>query len=143
HRLRHTHAAPCSRDEKMHEVVPNITSLKSNHNLKFGADPRFRTSGETASPPGESAFGRWVFDGTYTTNPASPGGTGETIASMLLGFPQAIRRDVFLGKTGILRTDELNFYARDEWRITNKLTLNIGLHYEINTAFTETGNKWV
>ena len=83
-----------------------------------------------------------MFDGTYTTNPASPGGR-ETIASMLLGFPQAIRRDVFLGKTGTLRTNELNFYVRDEWRITNKLTLNLGLHYEINTPFTEADNKWV
>ena len=70
--------------------------LKSNHNIKFGVDLRFRTTGETASPPGESAFGRWVFDPAYSRNPASPGGTGETIATMLLGYPIAIRRDVFL-----------------------------------------------
>jgi Carboxypeptidase regulatory-like domain len=141
--LGNARSTPLIRDEKMHEIVANITSLKSNHDLKYGVDLRFRTSGETASPPGESAFGRWVFDGTYTTNPASPSGTGETIASMLLGYPQAVRRDVFLGKTGTLRTDELNFFARDEWRVTNKLTLNLGLHYEINTAFTEANNKWV
>ncbi len=141
--LGNARSTPLIRDEKMHEMVANVSSLKRSHNLKFGVDFRFRTSGETASPPGESAFGRWVFDGTYTTNPASPSGTGETIASMLLGFPQAIRRDVFLGKTGTLHTNELNFYARDEWRISNKLTLNIGLHYEINTPFTEADNKWV
>ena len=140
--LGNARSTPLIRDENMHEVVANISSLKKSHNLKYGVDLRFRTSGETASPPGESAFGRWVFDGTYTSNPASPGGTGETIASMLLGFPQAIRRDVFLGKTATLRTNELNFYARDEWRITNKLTLNLGLHYEVNTPFTEASNKW-
>ena len=68
------------------------------------------TTGETASPPGESAFGRWVFDPTYSRNPASPGGTGETIATMLLGYPIAIRRDVFLPGTATLRTNEMNFY---------------------------------
>ena len=141
--LGNARSTPLIRDEKMHEIVANISSLKGSHSLKYGVDLRFRTSGETASPPGESAFGRWVFDGTYTTNPASPAGTGETIASMLLGFPQAIRRDVFLGKTATLRTNELNFFVRDEWRITNKLTLNIGLHYEVNTPLTEADNKWV
>ncbi len=141
--LGNARSTPLVRDEKMHELVASISSLKGNHSIKYGVDLRYRTSGETASPPGESAFGRWVFDGTYTSNPASPGGTGETIASMLLGYPIAIRRDVFLGQTGILRTNELNFYVRDEWRVTNKLTINLGLHYEINTPFTEANNKWV
>jgi hypothetical protein len=141
--LGNARSTPLIRDEKMHEIVASISTLKSSHNIKYGVDLRFRTSGETASPPGESAFGRWVFDPTYSQNPASPGGTGETIATMLLGYPIAIRRDVFLGKTGTLRTNELNFFVRDEWRLTNKLTLNIGLHYEINTPFTEADNKWV
>jgi hypothetical protein len=141
--LGNARSTPLIRDEHMHEIVANISTLKSSHNIKYGVDMRLRTSGETASPPGESAFGRWVFDPTYTQNPASPGGTGETIATMLLGYPIAIRRDVFLGKTGTLRTNELNFFVRDEWRLTNKLTVNLGLHYEINTPFTEANNKWV
>ena len=100
-----------------------MSTLKSNHNIKYGVDFRFRTTGETASPPGESAFGRWVFDPAYSRNPASPGGTGETIATMLLGYPIAIRRDVFLPGTATLHTNELNFYVSDEWRVTSKLTV--------------------
>jgi hypothetical protein len=141
--LGNARSTPLIRDQKMHEVVANISALKGNHGIKYGADLRFRTTGETASPPGESAFGRWVFDPTYTRNPASPGGTGETIATMLLGYPIAIRRDVFLPGTATLRTNEMNFYVRDEWRVTGKLTLNIGLHYEINTPFTEAKDQWV
>ncbi len=105
-------------------------------------DFRFRGSGETASPPGESAFGRWNFDPSYTRNPASPGGTGDAIATMLLGFPIALRRDVFLPGSAYLHTNELNFYVKDDWRITSKLTINLGLHYEINTPFREVDNKW-
>jgi hypothetical protein len=135
--LGNARSTPLIRDQKMHEMVGNISTLRNNHSLKTGIDFRFRTSGETASPPGESAFGRWVFDPTYSRNPASPGGTGETIATMLLGYPIAIRRDVFLPGAATLHTKELNFFARDEWRVTRKLTLNLGVHYEINTPFTE------
>jgi hypothetical protein len=141
--LGNARSTPLIRDQKTHEIVANISALKGDHSIKYGADVRFRTTGETASPPGESAFGRWVFDPAYSRNPASPGGTGETIATMLLGYPIAIRRDVFLPETATLRTDEWNFYVRDEWRVTGKLTFNIGLHYEINTPFTEANDQWV
>ena len=141
--LGNARSTPLIRDQKMHEVVANISALKSNHNIKYGVDLRFRTTGETASPPGESAFGRWVFDPAYSRNPASPTGTGETIATMLLGYPIAIRRDVFLPGTATLHANELNFFIRDEWRVNSKLTVNLGVHYEINTPFTEVKNQWV
>jgi hypothetical protein len=141
--LGNARSTPLIRDQHTHEIVATFTSLKNNHNLKYGVDLRFRTTGETASPPGESAFGRWVFDSAYSRNPASPGGTGDTIATMLLGYPIAIRRDVFLPRTATLRTNELNFFVRDEWRVTPKLTLNFGVHYEVNTPFTEAKDQWV
>jgi len=141
--LGNARSTPLIRDQKMHELIANISTLKGAHNIKYGADIRLRTSGETASPPGESAFGRWNFDPAYSRNPASPGGTGDTIATMLLGFPVALRRDVFLPGTATLNTNELNFYIRDEWRVNSKLTLNIGLHYEVNTPFVEKKNQWV
>jgi hypothetical protein len=141
--LGNARSTPLIRDQKMHEVIANISTLKGAHNLKYGADLRFRTTGETASPPGESAFGRWNFDPAYTRNPASPGGTGDTVAAMLLGYPIALRRDVFVNGSATLNTNELNFYFRDEWRVSSKLTLNLGLHYEVNTPFVEQKDQWV
>jgi hypothetical protein len=141
--LGNARSTPLIRDQKTHEAVANISMLKNNHSIKYGVDFRFRTTGETASPPGESAFGRWVFDPAYSRDPASPTGTGETIATMLLGYPIAIRRDVFLPRTATLQTNELNFFVRDEWRINSRLTLNLGLHYEVNTPFTELKDRWV
>ncbi len=140
--LGNARSTPLIRNQKMQEIIANISTLKGKHNIKYGIDFRFRRTGETASPPGESAFGRWNFDPAYSRNPASPGGTGDTIATMLMGYPIAIRRDVFLPGTANLNTEELNFYVRDEWRVNNRLTLNIGLHYEINTAFREKDNQW-
>lgn len=141
--LGNARSTPLIRNQHTHSAIAGISWMKNNHNLKFGADLRLRNTGETASPPGESAFGRWVFDPSYSRNPASPGGTGETIATMLLGYPIAIRRDVFVAGTATLHTQEMNFYVRDEWRVTPKLTVNVGIHYEINTPFVEENNKWV
>jgi hypothetical protein len=50
---------------------------------------------------------------------------------------------VFVAGTATLRTNEMNFYVRDEWRATTKLTLNIGVHYEVNTPFVEKKDQWV
>jgi len=133
---------PLIRDEHMHEAIANISSLRGNHSLRFGTDLHFRGVSETASPPGESLLGRWNFDPSYTNNPAAPAGTGDAIASMILGYPLALRRDVFLPGTANLTTNELDFYVKDDWRVSRTLTLNLGLHYEINTPFTEAHNYW-
>lgn len=133
---------PLIRSENMHQVIGSVSVLKGNHSFGFGADVRFRGIGETASPPSESLFGRWNFDPSYTRNPASPGGTGDALATMILGYPLVLHRDVFLPGSVSLRTNELNFYLKDDWRVTKTLTLNIGLHYEINTPFTEAHNYW-
>jgi hypothetical protein len=135
-------SAPLIRDEDMKEAIANFSNLHGNHSIKFGVDFRFRGSGETASPPGESAFGRWNFDPAYTRNPASPTGTGDAMAAMILGYPIALRRDMFLAQQAFLHTKEYNFYVKDDWRITRTLTLNLGFHYELNTPFTEIDNKW-
>ncbi|MBV8820689.1 MAG: carboxypeptidase regulatory-like domain-containing protein, partial [Acidobacteriaceae bacterium] len=134
---------PLIRDEKMNEVIGGLSTLKGNHSIRFGADLHFRGISETASPPSESLFGRWNFDPTYTRNPASPSGTGDAIASMILGYPLVLHRDVFLPGSAHLHTNELDFYIKDDWRVTRTLTLNLGIHYEINTPFTESQNHWV
>jgi Carboxypeptidase regulatory-like domain len=134
---------PLIRNEHMHETIANISTLRGNHSVRLGTDIHLRGVSETASPPSESLFGRWNFDPTYTSNPAAPSGTGDAIASMILGYPLVMHRDVFLPGTANLTTNEFDFYAKDDWRISKSLTLNLGLHYEINTPFTEAHNYWV
>jgi hypothetical protein len=140
--LGNARSTPLIRNQTMNEFIGNINMLRGTHSFKFGVDIRLRKTGETASPPGESAFGRWNFGPDWTRNTASPGGTGDTIASMLLGLPTVVRRDVFTAVTGTLRTNEYNFYIRDEWRVARTLTVNLGLHYEINTPFVEENDVW-
>ena len=134
---------PLIRREHMFENIADVSWQRGSHALKFGVDIRNRLISETASPPGQSAFGRFNFDSGFTQNPSSAGGTGDAMASMLLGYPASTVRDFFVPATAHVRTNEFNFYGRDEWRVNRKLTLNLGLHYEINTPFTEDNNYWV
>jgi hypothetical protein len=140
--LGNARSTPLIRNQNMHEFIANMNWLRGAHNIKFGVDIRRRRTSETASPPGESGFGRWNFGPDWTRNLTSPAGTGDTMASMLLGLPTVIRRDVFTATTGTLRTTESNFYVRDEWRALRNLTLQLGLHYEINTPFVEDNDVW-
>jgi hypothetical protein len=140
--LGNSRSNPLIRQENMKEAIANLSWQRGSHNLKFGADIRWRMISETASPPGQSAFGRFNFDPAFTNNPASTGGTGHVMASMLLGYPNQTVRDFFLPGTASVNTEEYNFYARDEWRASRKLTLNLGVHYEVNTPYTEKNNYW-
>jgi hypothetical protein len=141
--LGNARSEPLIRREHMFENVANLSWQKGKHALKIGLDIRQRLISETASPPGQSAFGRFTFTAGFTNNPSSAGGTGDAIASMLLGYPSTTVRDFFIPGTAHVRTNEFNYYARDEWRVNSKLTLNLGIHYEINTPFTEDHNFWV
>jgi hypothetical protein len=38
---------------------------------------------------------------------------------------------------------EYNFYVQDDWRLCSNLTINLGLHYEIDTPYYERNNQWV
>ncbi len=140
--LGNSRSDPLIRREHMLENMGDVSIQRGSHNFKIGFDIRHREISETASPPGQSAFGRFNFDGSFTNNPLSPNGTGNAIASMLLGDPASTVRDLFIPGTAHVFTNEINFYVRDEWRVNKKLTLNLGLHYEINTPFTEKNNYW-
>jgi Carboxypeptidase regulatory-like domain len=141
--LGNSRGEPQVRREHGIENVGNVSWLRGKHSFKFGIDVIDHMISETDTPPSQSAFGRFNFDGNFTNNPASPTGTGNAMASMLLGFPTQTAKDYFIPGTAHVLSTEYNYYALDDWRITRKLTLNLGLHYEIDTPYHEAHNFWV
>jgi Carboxypeptidase regulatory-like domain len=67
--------------------------------------------------------------------------TGNSAEDMLTGFPLGYERGNLLFSPGYRGWEE-GYYAQDDWRVNTKLTLNIGLRYDIFTAFTEAHNKF-
>ena len=92
------------------------------HSLKFGVD--WVRSGVYIVPNTATVS----FIATQTSNPAAAATTGSALASFLLGFPDnAQRRNTIISRSA---RNLFGLYVQDQWRATNKLTVNIGLRYD-------------
>jgi hypothetical protein len=106
----------------------SVAMTRGRHNLKFGADI---TREQINALFGIATNGFFVF---------APFPASDSFASFLLGqsvqffqgggqFDRGLRKWVTAG------------YAQDEFRITPRLTLNLGLRYEVNTPYTDIRNR--
>jgi hypothetical protein len=70
-----------------------------------------------------------VFGAEQTANPEAPTGTGDAMASFLIGTAaSASRRDTVAPVTG---QRSWGFYFMDKWKVTDRLTVNVGLRYDL------------
>ena len=128
---------PIFRHERTAQYVSNLTFASANHTIKTGFDLRRRYMGEFQTNRGN---GRFNFSPNITNNPVNNSG-GHVMASFLLGAPSQIEQDYLLIDADI-RTLEMGLYVSDDWRATSKLTLNLGLRYELDTPPHEASNAW-
>lgn len=117
---------PKTQDRDAYEFIENITWIKNRHLVKFGAKHRFYRWLGTDS---KQYVGSWSFNGQNTENPASPSRTGESFADWVLGLPttgtRAYPSDTFGG-----HYRAWHFFVQDDFKVTNRLTFNVGLRYE-------------
>ncbi len=108
-----------------------FTWVRGSHTYKFGGEIERRRYNvfQTASTHGTLTFGP-----VYTTQPSSPGGTGISLADLLLGTPQSGTIAYVTGTRGYRRT-EWGLFLQDTWKLTPALTLNYGLRYEVFNAY--------
>jgi hypothetical protein len=79
----------------------------------------------------DSVFSTFNFDNVPTADPQNVAGTGQALASFLLGLPSTANRIV--GETDLdIRHDLYHAYIQDDIKVTPKLTVNAGLRYEYN-----------
>lgn len=114
----------------------NLTLIRGKHSLKFGTEIRFEefTIFQPASPRGNLNFG-----GGFVSNPATTTGVVAGFAQFLLGIPDG-------GSiTNLHNVDYLRpvyaFYGEDDIKLTPKLTLNLGLRYELFLTVKEKFNN--
>jgi hypothetical protein len=83
--------------------------------------------------PGNAGLaGQFTFNGQFTGNNSTS--NGSAAADFLLGLPQDVQQGNGGGGTKYLRNSLIGIFGQDNWRITNNLTLNLGLRYELTTA---------
>ncbi|HTM51421.1 MAG TPA: TonB-dependent receptor, partial [Bryobacteraceae bacterium] len=114
-----------------------LTMIRGSHTIKFGAQyMRNRFNGFSAFP----TSGSYDFNGQYTRQTGTSGAQ-TALADFALGVPDAVSRNVLVGTFG-MRIWSLSGFADDAWRITNRLTWNFGLRYELYAPPYEVHDHW-
>jgi hypothetical protein len=111
----------------------NLSWIKGNHSFKFGYSYQMLMLNTNNR---NIATGQFYFHRLESAAPAdNSGNSGSSYASFLLG---ALDRGTFnVPSTGMLRFPYHAFFAQDDWKITPRLTMNLGLRYEINVGAYE------
>lgn len=127
--------APNPKRVNVFQLTDNVSWTRGNHGLKFGGDLRLRRNFAGTS---NIARGSFTFNGQFTSR--TPGsGVGSSLADLLLGLTSAAQLSTRL--LGDYRDHYYGFYGNDTWRVTPKLTLNLGLRYELQTPMWEADNR--
>ena len=114
------------------EVADSLTWLKGRHTIKLGLDWRWERLNVTQPP--------WP-TGTFTFSTVGsdlPGvtGTGNAFASFLLGQVQTFAID-FQQSEIRERARFQEYFIQDDWKVSDRLTINPGLRYTLNFPSTE------
>jgi len=131
--------------EKQNSFVldENLIWIRGRHSMKFGTELRKEefTIFEQNAPRGDMTYGP-----DFTTNPGEPADPttgnftgGDDIASFFLGVPDSANIASLTGPD--YHRNTFAFFAQDDIRVTDRLTLNLGLRYELFMSVTEGKNQ--
>jgi Carboxypeptidase regulatory-like domain len=111
--------------------------LRGRHSLKFGGE--FRRYRYNTYEPGPLS-GTFTFKDTETSLPGFASSTGYAFASFILGAADSGSKSIYTTAPGY-RAGLFAFFAQDDFKATTKLTLNLGLRWEIPLPQREVLNR--
>ncbi len=124
-----------------HSVMATFSKLTGKHTLKWGVD--WRALRWNRNSPGDAAPGSFTFDTTFTRSdpfaPASADTSGTSMASILLGLPASGSFGYITSLS--LQNHYLAGFVQEDWKAGQRLTLNFGVRYELETPYTERFNR--
>jgi hypothetical protein len=118
---------PLTEREDQYQLANNWTRAIGNHSVKFGVDLRYARNLRVPSDNDRTGL---LFFGTGPSSNGN-GATGLGFASFVTGSPTEFERYVSTSTNAKEFQKRDFFYAQDTWRVTSKLTANLGLRYEM------------
>jgi len=132
---------------QMGSFQPTVTQIFGNHAARYGYDLRIIRENFTSNG---YQGGRFFFDGVFTSPASNSSSTvrnayGRDVAAFLLGIPSASTSQSLIDNPISYSVQSVfhGLFFHDDWRVTPKLTLNLGLRYELETGLTERFNRIV
>ena len=110
------------------QTSDNLSLLHGRHSIRIGFDMNRRANNTVGDFFGKGAY---IFDPFFT---------GNAFADFLTGRPLVIEQTLTPGTTG-LRGQEYGAYVQDDFKVSARLTLNLGLRYDLFPGYYEEYNR--
>jgi hypothetical protein len=127
------------------QLFDNVTWSRGRHTLKVGGSLTLR-SREILNA--DTIVGQFGFNNNMTSNCAGQGpgcalisSTGFDVASFMLGLTSQKNRNLFDAGTYTEKRPEIASYVQDDFRVTRKLTMNLGLRWDVYPPWVEIQNR--
>ena len=119
--------------ETTYQATGSLSWVKGSHLFKFGGNFVRRQVNLFRPKAGKGYFFLWG-------NGNGPGSTGYETADVLAGFVDNYQIGAQTGMFGT-RSWENSVFVQDDWRFSRRLTLNLGLRYDVLTNPTEVAGR--
>jgi Carboxypeptidase regulatory-like domain/TonB dependent receptor len=120
-------------------VRGELSKYIGTHSLRLGVD--LRENWRSSNGPG-NASGEFTYNNSYVRqaqNTNNAGVMGLEWAAFMLGVPSGI--SIATNDNLYLSNKFYSGYVQDDWKVSSKLTLNLGLRYELEGGFHERYNR--
>ena len=118
------------------QFLESLSWYHDRHAVKFGAEYRMGANDEIRD---RGSAGNFTVSPQITDLPGSSSTTGNSLASFLLGEVNAA--SIQASDKIPSRASYLALYVQDDWRVSDRLTINAGLRYEVEFPRYVEGNK--
>jgi Carboxypeptidase regulatory-like domain/TonB-dependent Receptor Plug Domain/TonB dependent receptor len=118
------------------QFLEALSWFRGKHALKIGAEYRQGANDEIRD---RGSAGNFTISPLITDLPGSPGTTGNSLAGFLLG--QVNAASIQISDKIPSRASYMAFYVQDDWRVSDRLTINAGLRWEVEFPRRVVGNK--
>ncbi|MDR3698767.1 MAG: carboxypeptidase regulatory-like domain-containing protein [Candidatus Sulfopaludibacter sp.] len=124
-----------------HILRADLTKVLNKHTLKMGGtvEKLFVNFTQYGSPDGQYSFGSAFTQQNTSLGTSTVQGNG--FATFLLGLPSNNGNDIQYSFSAATSSWYAGGYFQDDWKVSNKLTLNLGVRYDVDVPRTERYNR--